>query len=149
MNFIIIDAHKKRSRCAVVNQEGQIIHKRSIPSAPKSFWEEFSCFEPGHTEVAVGATINWYWGVDTFQDLGLDVLLANPHKVRLIAESTIKTDTVDATALANLLLSKRTSPPRCHHLTRRPAAPKCLLKAQNFSFSAYIGSFLGVYIDRG
>lgn len=103
MNSIGIDLHKKRSRYVVVDQEGQIIHKRSILSTPESFQEEFSRFEPGQTEVALEATINWYWAVDTLQDLELDVHLANPHKVRLIAESTIKTDTVDATALANLL----------------------------------------------
>ena len=47
MNSIGIDLHKKRSRYVVVNQEGQIIHKHSIPSTPESFQEEFSCFEPG------------------------------------------------------------------------------------------------------
>jgi transposase len=35
--------------------------------------------------------------------MGLETHLANPHKVRLIAESTIKTDTVDATAIGQLL----------------------------------------------
>jgi transposase len=49
------------------------------------------------------ATGNGYWAADVLEELGLDTHLANPHKVRLIAESTIKTDTVDATALANLL----------------------------------------------
>ena len=53
--------------------------------------------------MAVEATINWYWAVDTLEDLGLEVHLANPFKVRLIAECTIKTDTVDATVLAQLL----------------------------------------------
>ena len=95
MSSIGIDLYRKRSRYVVVNQEGQIIHKRSIPSTPESFQEEFSCFEPNQTEVALEVTINWYWAVDALQDLGLEPHLANPHKVRLIAESTIKADTVD------------------------------------------------------
>ena len=37
------------------------------------------------------------------QDLGLEVKLANPSKVKIIAESQIKTDKVDALALAQLL----------------------------------------------
>jgi len=40
---------------------------------------------------------------EVLQDLGLEVKLANPSKVKIIPESLIKTDKVDAGALAQLL----------------------------------------------
>ena len=147
MNSIGIDLHKKRSRYVIVDQEGQIIQKRSIPSTPESFQEEFSCFEPGQTEVALEATINWYWAVDTLQDLGLDVHLANPHKVRLIAESTIKTDTVDATALANLLrmnwLPESRITPRPMRLLRERLRYRITLVRMGSSIKCRVRALLG------
>ena len=49
------------------------------------------------------ATGGWGWLSEVLQDLGLEVKLANPSKVKIIAESQIKTDKVDALALAQLL----------------------------------------------
>ncbi len=49
------------------------------------------------------ATCGWGWLSEVLQDLGLEVKLANPSKVKIIAESQIKTDKVDALALAQLL----------------------------------------------
>jgi len=103
MQWIGIDLHKKHSRYVVVDQEGKTVHKRTIASTPESFRGEFDVYDSREVTVVLEATINWYWAVDTLQNMGFDVHLANPRKVRLIAESTIKTDTVDATALAHLL----------------------------------------------
>jgi hypothetical protein len=43
------------------------------------------------------------WIYDHLEDLGHDVALAHPYKVRAIAEARIKTDKVDARTLAHLL----------------------------------------------
>ena len=103
METIGIDQHKKTSRYALLNQEGEVIDRRSIASTAEAYRKEFGRFKHGEVKIAVDATGYWFWSVDVLQELGLEVHLANPHKVRLIAESTIKTDTVDATALAQLL----------------------------------------------
>jgi transposase len=58
---------------------------------------------PLKTQVVKEATCGWSWLSELLQDLGLEVKLANPSKVRIIAESQIKTDKVDALALAQLL----------------------------------------------
>ena len=103
METIGIDLHRNRSRCVVLNEEGDVIKKRTIQSTPEAFREALGHHEPGSARVALEATANWYWAVDVLAELGLETHLANPLKVRLIAESTIKTDTVDAPALAQLL----------------------------------------------
>lgn len=103
MCYVGIDLHKKTSTYVVLDQGGKRVARKMIASRPEEFRREFSAFEPGETKVVLEATINWYWVVDVLDELGLEVHLADPRKVRLIAESTIKTDTVDATALAQLL----------------------------------------------
>jgi len=103
MCYVGIDLHKKTSTYVVLDQGGGRVTKKAIASRPEEFRREFSVFKPGATRVVLEATINWYWVVDVLEALGLEVHLADPKKVRVIAESTIKTDTVDATSLAQLL----------------------------------------------
>lgn len=103
MKTIGLDLHRHRSRYVVLNQEGTVIGKQTIASTAEAFREAFGEFESGAARVAMEATGNWYWAADVFEELGLELHLANPLRVRLIAESRIKTDTVDATALAHLL----------------------------------------------
>ncbi len=103
MKTMGIDLHSKRSRYVLVSQEGNVLKKATIQSTPEAFRHAFTDFDSSQVQVALEATGNWYWAADVLEELGLQTHLANPHKVRLIAESTIKTDTVDATALAHLL----------------------------------------------
>jgi len=103
METIGIDLHRKRSRFVRLSQEGAVLEKGTIRSTAEGFREAFGGLDSGNTRVALEATGYWYWAADVLEELGLETHLANPHKVRVIAESTIKTDTVDATALAHLL----------------------------------------------
>jgi len=49
----------------------------------------------GKAVVAVEAVRNWYWLYELLEDLGVEVKLVHPRKVRLIAESKNKSDTND------------------------------------------------------
>jgi transposase len=91
MNTMGIDLHAKRSRYVLVSQEGNILKKGTIQSSPEAFRRAFTDFNPSQVQVALEATGNWFWAADVPEELGLQVHLANPYKVRLIAESTIKT----------------------------------------------------------
>jgi transposase len=90
----------------VVNEEGYLVERAKLHHC---FREElvgyFNQFPPG-TQVVMEATCGWGWLSEVLEDLGLEVKLANPSKVRIIAESQIKTDKVDALALAQLLRTK-------------------------------------------
>jgi transposase len=103
MCYVGIDLHKKTSTYVVLDQGGRRLKGETIASRPEEFRRKFAAFEPGRTKVVLEATINWYWVVDVLDELGLEVHLADPRKIRVIAESTVKTDTVDATVLAQLL----------------------------------------------
>lgn len=103
METIGIDLHRKNSRFVRLDQAGTVVERGTVISSPDAFRETFGRMTPGSARVAFEATGHWYWVADVLEELGLERHLANPHKVRVIAESTIKTDTVDATALAHLL----------------------------------------------
>ena len=53
--------------------------------------------------VVVEATASYHWFVELVEPLAEKVVLANPKKLRVIAESTKKTDRLDAQVLAEFL----------------------------------------------
>lgn len=100
--YIGVDFHMQFSFVSVMDSNGNIIEQRSLSHLDvpgiRGF---FSRFAPD-ASVSVEATRSWYWFVDLLQDLGLSVNLVHPKKTRIIAESTIKTDKIDASVLAHL-----------------------------------------------
>ena len=69
--------------------------------------------------MVVEATAGYVWFVETMEPLAEKVVLANPAKLRVIAESTKKTDRLDAQILAEFLA--RDMIPRVVH-ARRPGS---------------------------
>lgn len=96
-----VDLHKKSSQVVSMDKEGNIVDMRKIDNDRVLLKEYFSLY-PENTSVVVEATSGWEWLSDLLEEEGLTVKLANPHKVKLIAEATIKTDKIDATTLAQL-----------------------------------------------
>ncbi len=101
-HFIGIDFHKQFSSVAVMDEHGVVMDQcRLLHNRPEELMSYFSQFSKD-TSVTLEATRHWYWLVDLLQEQGFNVKLAHAKKVRIIAESTIKTDTIDARVLAHL-----------------------------------------------
>jgi transposase len=102
MFYVGMDIHKRFSQVAVIDEMGKVKERRRLNHTPKE--ELYSYFNqfPQDTQVIMEPTCGWGWLSDCISDLGLEVILAHPLKVRLIAESQIKTDKVDAVVLAQL-----------------------------------------------
>jgi hypothetical protein len=66
------------------------------------FSEFFRQFRP--FKVVVEATASYVWFVELVEPLAEKVVLANPKKLRVIAESTKKTDRLDAQVLTEFLV---------------------------------------------
>ena len=100
--YIGVDFHKKQSTVTVMNKEGIIKDESKLHhNDKKAIADYFLSFGKG-SSVSVEATRNWYWFVDLLQDLNMDVKLVHAKKARIIAESTIKTDKIDARVLSHL-----------------------------------------------
>jgi transposase len=102
--FVGIDQHKHYSQVAVKDKEGTVLNECRLQhdnlDGLRAYFERF---DAGSTDIALEATGSYYWLVDLLESLNLSVKLAHPLKVKMIAESTIKTDQIDAKTLADLL----------------------------------------------
>lgn len=96
-----VDLHRRFSKVAVVDKKGEVVDTRRLENDMDILGEYFKNFKKD-TPVVVESTSGWEWFSDLLEEVGMDMKLANPHKVKLIAEATIKTDKVDAITLAQL-----------------------------------------------
>jgi transposase len=102
MNYIGVDLHKKLITVCVMDQDRKILARKTLYcDQPDQLVEFFRQFRP--FKVVVEATANYLWLVELLDPLAERVVLANPRKLRIIAESTKKTDRLDAQVLAEFL----------------------------------------------
>jgi transposase len=102
--FIGIDYHKRYSVYHVLDPKGKDLAKGRIDHVtPAAFLELVRRYQ--RPRVVFEATMNWHWLLEVLEKALpiADIVLANPHKTRVIAEAQVKTDKVDARILANLL----------------------------------------------
>jgi len=101
-HYIGVDFHKQFSSICVMDKDGVLTDERKLYHDNRnemiSYFSQFN----KDTSVSIEATRNWYWLADLLQEQGLDVKLVHAKKTRIIAESTIKTDKIDARVLAHL-----------------------------------------------
>lgn len=102
--FIGIDLHKKFFTYHATDKEGEEIVKGKYDNSLENVSELLSFF-PIKPKIVVEATGHWMWFVRFLKGQGCLVTLAHPLKVRAIASSMIKTDSVDAKILCHLLRS--------------------------------------------
>jgi transposase len=102
MHFIGVDLHKKSITVCVMNEERTILARKTLYcSQPELILEFFQQWRP--FKVVIEATAGYFWFVELIEPLAERVVLANPAKLRVIAESTKKTDRLDAQTLAEFL----------------------------------------------
>lgn len=105
MIFYGIDVHDKRSNYFALDGDGEELGTGSLPTTPETFQRFFKKEEPA--KIAIEAGAHSHWIADSLEKLGHTVVVANPRRVRLIAENREKDDQIDAEFLARLL---RTDP---------------------------------------
>lgn len=102
MMYVGVDQHKYFSQVAVVDENGRLCQERRLLHADREGLRKF--FRSlGECKGVLEATRNWDWLHDVMEETLTEVRLCNPVLARLIAESRIKTDKLDALALAQLL----------------------------------------------
>jgi transposase len=102
MKYVGIDLHKKTISICVVNQERKKLETKRLHCLPvETIVEYFRGL--GEFEAVVEATASYEWFVRLIEPLAKRVVLAHPGKLRVIAESTRKSDKIDARVLAEFL----------------------------------------------
>jgi transposase len=105
MNYVGIDIHKRYSVCAAQDERGRTLMEARIEGNTADGFVQYLKQLGGKSKVVIEACWNWGLVYDTLEELPqvLEVVLAHPFKTRLIADAQIKTDRLDARALAMLL----------------------------------------------
>jgi transposase len=102
MLHIGIDMHKHFSEVAVLDDAGKVIDRCRLFHDNREAMTRFFAQYSGKATATVEATRNWYWLYELLESLNIEVKLAHPLKVKLIAEAKLKNDKVDPWVLAHL-----------------------------------------------
>lgn len=103
MNFIGMDIHKQFTVAVAKDKEGNKLAEKKFENNRDNFEKFLKCFLPQETKIVIESTSIWEYIYDMLEEMKYEVKLANPVKTRAIAEARIKTDTIDADTLADLL----------------------------------------------
>ena len=95
-----IDLSDETSTSCTIDACGEVIDETSFATTPVGLDRAFAEIPP--SRVVLEASTQVHWVARRLGELGHEVIVANPRKVRLISESTRKTDRNDAHTLARL-----------------------------------------------
>jgi transposase len=106
-HYLGIDLHKRSSTWVLVDQTRTIVNKQVVPVTKQALeWGVSSLPVPViNIKATIEPVCGWRWVQSLLTSCGIETVIANPTKVRLIAASKHKTDTNDARMLAELLAS--------------------------------------------
>ena len=100
--------------CLLDTQSGEVIEEGRLPTTAEALRRRFSSERP--LCIAIEAGTHSPWVSRLLEELGHEVLVANPRKVRLIYTDKHKADKLDAQNLAHLA---RLDPKLLHPLKHR------------------------------
>lgn len=148
MFFVGIDLHKKSITVCVVNQERAIVQRRTLACVESDAIRQFfAALGPFQAVVEATASYEWLWQL--LEPLADRLVLAHPKKLRIIAESTRKSDQLDAQVLAQFLAmdmipeSYRPTPRQRQH--RRLVRQRCFLRRRASAARVKIRQILADY----
>ena len=100
MEYLGIDVHSKYSEVCGISEDGEVTVRRRVPTTEASLRRFFGPRDRSKVTLESGPVTPWVYRL--LCELGQEVTVVNPRRVRLIAESTLKTDGIDAEVLARL-----------------------------------------------
>ena len=95
-----VDVGDKRSWFCILDEEGEIVVKGSLPTTPNGFKKQFELLGPSRIALEVGAHSRWI--SEQLKRYGHEVIVANARQLPLIYASDRKRDPVDAEKLARV-----------------------------------------------
>lgn len=114
MLFCGLDLHSKESFLFVIDKKRHRIMSRSVLTRARCFKEWLGPLVKRRLKVVLEASTMSGWAVERLRRLGEEVVVVDPRRVRLIAETRRKNDRADARVLAEL--ARTGALPRPHSL---------------------------------
>ncbi len=95
-----MDVSDRYSHLCVLGMDGEVEEESKVSTTPQAFKRRFGQMDRVRVALEVGTHSPWIGRL--LEELGHDVILANPRRVRSIYQSNDKSDRVDAEMLARL-----------------------------------------------
>jgi transposase len=124
-----VDYHKKFSYFVVKDQSGKVLRNGQVQNTFEHVSRFLQPFKED-SQAVLESCRNWCVMHDWLEEIVDDVVLANPFKVKAIAEAKIKTDKIDATVLADLLRADLI--PQCYIASRDVRDMRGVLRERMF-----------------
>lgn len=129
MYYVGVDLHKNSISLCVVNKAREVLRTRRFlciePHRIEAFFREL-----GPHQVVVEATVGYEWFLRLVEPYATRSVLAHPGKLRVIAESTRKSDKLDARVLAEFLALDMI--PEAHRPTPRVRDHRALVRHRQY-----------------
>lgn len=103
MNYIGMDIHKQFTVAVAKDRDGNKLSEEKFENSKDNFEKFLKDFRSEETKIVIESTSIWGYIYDLLEEMKYEVKLANPLKTRAIAEARIKTDSIDASTLCDLL----------------------------------------------
>jgi len=101
MEYCGIDLHQDKTEICVLDEGGDVLERTTVRTTRKALTRYFSNDREMRVIMEAGGSSPWVSRL--IEECGHEVLVCAPRRVRLIAESTMKSDKVDAEVLARLM----------------------------------------------
>lgn len=95
-----LDLGDRTSRYCILNEAGEVVREEQLPTSKTGFSSLLEKMPSSRVALEVGT--HSPWASLHIASLGHEVIVANPHKVKLITQSVRKNDRIDAQQLARL-----------------------------------------------
>lgn len=102
MIHVGIDLHSRNMTLVALNDNGKLSAEEKFGTTPAKLMLFFKCFDKP-VQAVVECTSYWYWLADWCNKHKIPLTLAHAKMLKAISYAKVKTDSVDARALADLL----------------------------------------------
>jgi transposase len=98
-----MDIHKNFIQAAAMDEKGNILQEQKFNSTIAEINRFIEGLDTQKIKAAIESTCTWYHVYEALDSLGIDTTLVNVRRTKVIAESKIKTDKLDAKSIAHCL----------------------------------------------
>jgi len=101
--YVGMDIHKNFIQAAAMDEHGNILREQKFKSTGDAIKNFIESLQAQKIQAAIESTCTWYHVYETLNSLNIETKLVNVRRTKVIAESKIKTDTLDAKNIAHCL----------------------------------------------
>jgi transposase len=101
MEYCGIDVHVSYSQICILDEDGEVMETSRVRTSRPALTKFFARRDQMMIVLEAGGSSPWVSRL--LEEVGHEVIVCSPRRVRLIAESTLKNDKIDAEVLARLL----------------------------------------------